>query len=329
MSWSPGLEAVQGAFEFLDGDLAGVGFRRGRGWIGRGGRLAGHWGKAAKGLVLDQPGNGGVLSAGRALAVTPEFEFSEFQVERIEEEQAVQKREALAKDEFEDFGGLDEADDAGHDAEHAGLRATGHEPRRGRFWEKTAIAGAAQVRGQDAGLAFEAEDGAIDVGFLEQHAGIVGQVAGREIVTAIGHEVVGSNEFEGILAGQARGVQDDFHVRIDAGESVPSGFGLGPADVRGAMKDLALKIREVHLVEIHQTKLANTGRRQVEGDGGAEAAGPDAKDAGGANFLLAFEADFGQDEVTRVTAQFVIVEFHNQSSAGRAGGAKRIGQAGA
>ena len=270
-----------------------------------------------------------MLSADRALAVAPEFEFPEFQVERVEKEQAVQKGEALAQDEFEDFGGLDEADDAGNDAEDAGLGATGREPGRGWFWKKTAVAGAAQVRGQDAGLALEAEDGAVDVGFLEEHAGIVDQVAGREIVAAIGHEVVGSNEFEGIPAGQAGGVQEDFDVRIEAGEGVAGRFGLGAAEVRGAMKDLALKIGEVHLVEIHQAQLADTGRRQVEGDGGAEATGAEAKDAGGANFLLAFEADFGQAEVTRVTAQFVIVEFHNQSSAGRAGGAKRIRQAGA
>ncbi len=235
----------------------------------------------------------------------------------------------LAKEEFEDLGSLDKADDAGQDAQHAGLGATGSQPRRRGFWKQTAIARSAQVRRKDAGLPFEPEDGAIDVGFPEQHTGIVGQVAGREIVTAIGHDVVGPNEFEGILAGQARRVQEDLDVRIDASEGVPGRFGLGPADVPGAMKDLALEVREVHRVEIHQAKLANTRRRQVEGNRRAEAAGPDAEHAGRANFLLALEADFGQNEVTRVTAEFVIVEFHNRSSAGQADTAKIIGQAAA
>ena len=52
----PGLEAVEGAFEFLDGDLAGVGLRRRRGGSGRGGRWAGRRGKAAKGLVVERAG---------------------------------------------------------------------------------------------------------------------------------------------------------------------------------------------------------------------------------------------------------------------------------
>ncbi len=63
----PGLEAVQRALEFLDGDFAGFGCRRQRGWAGRPGRLAGGVGKAAKGLVVNKPGNGRALSAGRAL----------------------------------------------------------------------------------------------------------------------------------------------------------------------------------------------------------------------------------------------------------------------
>ena len=286
-------------------------------------------GPAAKGLVVNKPGNGGVLSAGRALPVAAQFEFPEFEVQGVEHQQAVQKREALAEEEFEDLGSLDKADDAGQDAQHAGLGATGNQPRGRGFWKKTAIARSAQVRRKDAGLPFKAEDGPVHVGFPEQHTGIVGQVAGREVVTAIGHDVVGPNDAEGILAGQARRVQRDLDVRIDAGEGVPSRFGLGPADVPGAMNDLALQVREVHHIEIHQAEFADARRRQVEGNWRAEAAGPDAEHAGRANFLLALEADLGQNEVARITAEFVFVEFHNQFGTCQANTAKTIGQAAA
>jgi len=45
-----------------------------------------------------------------------------------------------------------------------------------RFGIEAAIAGAA-LSGENAGLAFEAEDRAVDVGLLEEHASVVGEVA--------------------------------------------------------------------------------------------------------------------------------------------------------
>ena len=83
---------------------------------------------------------------------------------------------------------------------------------------------------------------------------------------------------------------------------------FGPADVRGAVDDLALEVGEIHDVEIHDADFADAGGGEIHGDGRAEAAGADAQDAGGANFLLARQPDFGQNQVARIAADLVIVQ---------------------
>ena len=88
---------------------------------------------------------------------------------------------------------------------------------------------------------------------------------------------------------------------------------LGPAHVGVGVQNLALEIGIIHRVEIHDAEFADAGGGEVHGDGRAEAAGADAQDAGALDFLLAGQADFGQNQVPRITADFVIVQFHKSS----------------
>ena len=112
--------------------------------------------------------------------------------------------------------------------------------------------------------------------------------------------------------GDARVVEDDFAVRIDAVNGFLGRLRLGPAHVRVRVQDLALQVGIIHGVEIHDADFADAGGGEVHGDGRAEAARADAQHAGGADFLLAGQTDFGQNQVPRVAADFVIVQFHNQ-----------------
>ena len=93
----------------------------------------------------------------------------------------------LPRMQLDDFGGLDDADEAGQDAEHAAFRAGGNEAGRRRFRIEAAVAGAL-LGGEDAGLAFETEDGAVGVGLAGEHAGVVDQVARGKIVGAVGDD---------------------------------------------------------------------------------------------------------------------------------------------
>ena len=76
------------------------------------------------------------------------------------------------------------------------------------------------------------------------------------------------------------------------------------------MDDLALEVGELNGVEIHDAELADARRGQVHGDGRAEPARADAEHAGGANFLFALQPDFGQNQMPRVAADFVVVQVH-------------------
>jgi len=62
--------------------------------------------------------------------------------------------------------------------------------------------------------------------------------------------------------------------------------------------------------EIQDADLPDAGRGQVHDDGRAETAGADAQNARRADFLLPGQSDFRQNQVTRVTANFVVVQFH-------------------
>ena len=132
-----------------------------------------------------------------ALRIAAEAEFAEFHFERVEEEQAADERTALAEGEFQDFRGLDGADDAGQNAQDAAFGATGDHAGRRRFGIKAAVTRAVEMRREDAGLALEPEDRAVNVGLFEQDAGVVGEVAGGKIVRAIDDDVVLGRGFPG------------------------------------------------------------------------------------------------------------------------------------
>ena len=61
-------------------------------------------------------------------------------------------------------------------------------------------------------------------------------------------------------------------------------------------------------VEVDQAERADAGGGEIERERRAEAAGADAEDLRGLQLLLAFHADFGQDEVARVAGDLFVGE---------------------
>jgi len=161
------------------------------------------------------------------------------------------------------------------------------------------------MRGENASLPFEAEDGTVEVRLAQEDARVVGEVAGREVVGAVHDDVVGANEVERVLAGKAGLVEDNLDVRIEAVKGIMGGFSLGAAEVRAAMENLPVKVGQIHGVGIEYAEFADPGGGEVESHGRAEPARAQAKDAGSAYFVLALEPDFGQSEVPRVAADVV------------------------
>src|SRR5207247_1662202 len=286
---------VQGLFHVVHGHFVGIypGSHR-------------FGGDAAELIVIDQFVDGGVVATERAVRVAAQFEFLEPHIERVEEQQAADEGTAFAQSQLEDFRGLNAADNAGQHAQDTPFGATGHHPGRRRFRIKTPIAGAAEVRRENARLAFETKNRAVNIWFLEQDAGVIGEITRGKVIRAIDNDVVLAEDLAGVVAGKADLVQDDVDPRIDAFDGLLGGFSFVAPDVLGAVDDLALEVGAIDRVEIDQPETADARSGQVHGDGRTEPASADAQDAAGTDFLLARQADLGQDQMSRVTAYLFV-----------------------
>ena len=165
-----------------------------------------------------------------------------------------------AQNQLDGFGGLDHADQARQNAEHAAFGARGNQARRRRLGIEAAIARPVLGR-EHAGLAFETENRAVDVRFASQHAGVVDQVAGWEIVGAVGDDVVFAEDVQRVFARESS--VECLRISrygIDSLQLLCGGIELLRADIRGAVNDLPLKIRIVHNVEVNHSKRADARR---------------------------------------------------------------------
>ena len=108
-----------------------------------------------------------------------------------------------------------DADDPGQHAEHAALGAARHQSRRRRLGIEAAVARAVLGR-EHRRLPLEAEDASVGIRLAEQHAGVVDEVARREVVGAVDDDVVRREQIERVRGRERRLVEIDLHVRVDA-----------------------------------------------------------------------------------------------------------------
>src|SRR6185437_4626263 len=173
------------------------------------------------------------------------------------------------------------------------------------FGVEAAVAGTL-LGGEDAGLALEAVDGAVGVGLAGEDAGVVDEVAGLEVVGAVGDDVVAPEDLQRIRTGEHRVVLYDVGVLVQALDHLLGGVDLEHTDGVLGVDDLALQIRFVDDVEVDEAEGAHPGGGEVEGEGGAEASGADGEDPGGLELLLAFHADLGEEEVAGVAGDLFV-----------------------
>ena len=144
------------------------------------------------------------------------------------------------------------------------------------------------------------------MGFFEQHAGVVDQIAGGEVVGPVHHDVVVLQNVERILAGQRHLVPVDADVRIDVEHRLSRRIELLAAHVLGAVDDLPLQIGVIDDVEVHQSDAADARRRQVHAEGRAQTAGSDQQHLSRLELQLPLHAHFGHDQVAAVTLDLLV-----------------------
>jgi hypothetical protein len=177
--------------------------------------------------------------------------------------------------------------------------------------EPPALGAAARV--EHRGLALEAVDRAVDVDLAEHHRRVVDQVAGREVVGAVDDDVVVGEDGQGVGRGDPLLVDVDPGLGIEVEHAAPRRLRLRGADVLGAVDHLALEVRQVDHVEVHDPEPADAGRGEVQRQRRAEPAGADQQHRAGEQLLLPRAAELGQAEVAGVTQVVVLGQGHGTS----------------
>ena len=205
------------------------------------------------------------------------------------------------------LGGLDHADDARQHAQHAAFGAARHEPRRRRLGIEAAVARAV-LGGEHRRLAFEAEDAAVGVRHPHQHAGVVHQVARREVVGAVEDDVVALEQAHRVVGRQRLFVGLDLHVRVQRVDLVLRRRQLGAADVVGRVQQLPLQVAVVDDVEVDDADAAHARRRQIHRGRRPQSARADAQHAARLDPALPVHADLRHDQVAAVALDLLGVE---------------------
>jgi hypothetical protein len=105
--------------------------------------------------------------------------------------------------------------------------------------------------------------GAVDQRLAEFHAGIVEQVARREVIGAVDDHVDALQQALDIRRGHAFLDRLDAHARIERGERGARRFHFRRADARVDMQDLALQVAAVDDIVVGDAQRAHAGGRQV------------------------------------------------------------------
>ena len=145
-------------------------------------------------------------------------------------------------------------------------------------------------------LPVEAVDRPPDVGFPEQDARIVEQVAGREVVGPVHDDVVVAQDLEGAGGVEADRVLAYLDARVH------------PADGARAVQHLTLEVAHLHDVVVDDPDRAHSGSGQVEQHRRAQPPGTDYEHARGGQPLLAGQADPGKQDVPGIPLDVVLGE---------------------
>jgi hypothetical protein len=134
----------------------------------------------------------------------------------------------------------------------------------------------------------------------EPGARVAHEIAGREVVGAVQHEVVVGDDVEGVRLVEAVGVLHDLRARADRAHRVGGRRGLGAADVRHPVHDLALQVGGVDDVVVDHADRAHAGGREVQQRRRAQPPGTHDQHPRGPQPSLPVAADVGQQQVPGV-----------------------------
>jgi hypothetical protein len=91
-------------------------------------------------------------------------------------------------------------------------------------------------------------------------------------------------------------------------DAIPRRVDLGATEVRSSVQNLALKVRRLHNVEVHESKRTHAGCSEIKGTWRAKSAGTDEKHACFFYTALAFDTNFIEKQMTGIAECLLRVE---------------------
>ena len=120
--------------------------------------------------------------------------------------------------------------------------------------------------GKNGALTVEAKNRAVDIRLLQENADVVAQVARGKIIRAIDDDIVGLDDLAGILGLEEGVVEIDLHIGVDLFDAIAGAVELLAADIFRSVQNLALQVRVVDDIEIHEPERANARCCEIEGN---------------------------------------------------------------
>ncbi len=157
-------------------------------------------------------------------------------------------------------------------------------------------------------LAVKLRDCCRDQASLREIARIRDKKSGFEIVGSVGNDVVARNQIEHIFSLDLNRVGNKLGFGIDAVNRIGGGVGLHPADIAGAVGDLALKVGKTYRIEVRYPDRSNAGSCKIENKGAAQPARTHNQDPG--LLCLSGAAHLAQDDVARIALQLLVFQMH-------------------
>src|SRR5262245_17810936 len=237
-----------------------------------------------------------MLTAHQAVGVTAEFQHAHLTAQGVNVQHATNQGPPSSQDQLHRFHSLYTAHQSWQDAQYAGLGATRRGPRRWRFRKETAVTGAMTWR-EDGGLSLELEDRAVHQWFLGHHAGIVDQVAGREVVAPIHDDIKVRDDAHDVLGPEALVKPDHLDIRVQGVQGLLCGCDLGHADAIIGVKNLSLQVTQIDDVVIDNPNRPHASRSQIERGRRSQATSANTQDFRVQQLRLALFAHLWQHEV--------------------------------
>ena len=210
------------------------------------------------------------------MRVRPDAGIAEAHAQRIESQQAANQRFADAQQQLQHLGGLQHAGQSRQYTQHAGLGAVRRELWRRRLGEQAAVARrhatlAASVK--HAYLAVKALDGGIHQRLGVLDAGVVEQVAQREVVRPIQHHVHALQQRIHVFGGDPLRHRLDLDRRVQRQQPLTRRIDLELADAGFGMHDLPMQVAALHAVMVGEAQVPYPGGGQIEAGRRAQATG--------------------------------------------------------